>query len=331
MIWNCPSCHGDLQRNAANLHCAGCAATYPLVCGVPDLRLLAPTWIDFEKDRRRAEIVNEISEQKGVEHAIYDVFRNSRHFSHDKSLFRVKQVYAGMEKYNKQIDGWLRPAMNSSPILDLGCGPGLLSIAAARRGMNVAGLDVSIEWLVVAKHLISANGGAPELAAGLAQALPIKSGSLGGFVSLDVIEHVGDQQGYVNEIRRVLAPDGCLAISTPNRFSLSPEPHVGVWGVGFLPVSLQAPWVKIAGGVNYEFTRLLSVNEAKRLFNSAGIFQIKFDFPPISDEEIEIFSGVKALLARLYNRIVRNDLLKKMAPFFGAYYRVTGKNEHLII
>ncbi len=327
MLWCCPACHGNLQDETSHFACSACAKNFPIVCGVPDLRIQAAAWVDFENDRYRATIIENIVERCSVEDAIYDIFRNSRRFSHDKASFRVMQVYASMEMYSEQLDDWLLPALKAGPVLDLGCGPGLLSVAAAKRGKSIAGLDVSIEWLVVAKHLIGEHGDAPQLAAGLAEALPVKTDTLRTLVSLDVIEHVGDQQGYVNEIKRVLAPGGNFAISTPNRFSLSPEPHVGVWGVGFLPVPLQAPWVKFAGGVKYEFTRLLSVNETKSLFRKADLPKIKIEFPLISKKEIAIFSGAKARLARLYNRIIQKKLFQQLAPYVGAYYRVSGMNE----
>ena len=99
-------------------------------------------------------------------------------------------------------------------------------------GRPVIGIDVSMTWLVVAKKLVSESGGKPFLAAGMAEALPLASDSIPAVVSLDVIEHVHDPDAYLAEIDRVLQPGGRAALSTPNRFSLTAEPHVFVWGVG---------------------------------------------------------------------------------------------------
>ena len=324
----CPNCHGSLADADEHVRCEACGNEYKVTAGIPDLRVTAPSWIDFEQDRSRALIIEELVAAKGLEAAIYDVFRNSRKFTHKKSAYRVKQVYAAVEKCTHQIDGWLLPTMEQKPALELGCGPGQLLAAAASRGKDLAGIDVSLEWLVVAKHLVKAHGGAPQLAAGLAERLPIKTGSLSALISLDVIEHVGDQQTYADEIARVLEPGGRFAISTPNRFSLSPEPHVGVWGVGYLPVRLQAQWVKFTSGQSYEFTRLLSVSEVKQVFANTGTLEANVLFPPISDEEIAIFTPTRAKLARLYNRIIGKQVFQSMAPYFGAYYRVTGAARH---
>lgn len=86
------------------------------------------------------------------------------------------------------------------------------------------------------------------MAAALGEALPLADGALSGVVSLDVIEHVDRPDAFLNEIDRVTRPGGRLALSTPNRFSLAPEPHVMVWGVGLLPRRYQARYVAWRSG-----------------------------------------------------------------------------------
>lgn len=324
-MWNCPSCHGSLEKHPQSLECEDCKRQFPIICEIPDLRLEKASWIDFEHDRERAVTIDEIANKEGSDAAIYDVFRSSRKFTEEKSRYRVKQVKAGIEKCTLQVDGWLASTLDAGKTLDLGCGPGQLSVAGAKRGIPIAALDVSLEWLVIAKHLVREAGGDPELAAGLAEALPLGSDTLGGLVSLDVIEHVGDQLEFIQEIQRVVRPDGRFVLAAPNRFSLSPEPHVGVWGVGYLPVSLQAKWVKLVSGSTYEFTRLLSVRELKGLAKKGGVENIDIQFPPISDEELAIFSPMKRRLGGLYNGLLKYSVTKLLIPYFGAYYRAFGR------
>ncbi len=113
-----------------------------------------------------------------------------------------------------------------------------------------------------------------------------------------------------------------------NRASRIPRLQAGVWGVGYPPVRLQAQWVKFTSGQSYEFTRLLSVSEVKQVFANTGTLEANVLFPPISDEEIAIFTPTRAKLARLYNRIIGKQVFQSMAPYFGAYYRVTGAARH---
>lgn len=323
MFWKCPQCRGDLAATADALACAACGRAYPVVAELPDLRLGRPAWIDFGRDRDRALAVDALIRAEGLEAGIADVFRTSRGFDAAKSRFRTRQVLAGADKYDRQIDGWLA-ATRTMPLLEVGVGPGQMSVALARRGIAVHGIDVSMEWLMVAKHWLRQNGIAPQLATAMAEDLPVADGSVASYVSLDVIEHVGDQARYVREMARVLAPGGRYALVTPNRFSLAPEPHVGVWGVGYLPRPLQISWVRARTGTDYTFTRLLSPGAARRLFRREAGLDPDLHFPPIAAEEIALFPPFKARLARAYNRISAWRAFRRIAPLTGAYYRITG-------
>ncbi|AGS39762.1 SAM-dependent methyltransferase [Cycloclasticus zancles 78-ME] len=325
MFWCCPNCHADLEESADLIRCTGCNDEFPIIAGIPDLRVKKPSWIDYETDRLRALQTEALVHSHGLEAAILGVFKVSRQFDDQKAEFRLKQVLSGVDKCEASIESWLKPFVEmESPVLEIGCGPGQLMAAAARHNVPVISVDISVEWLVVAKHLTQREGRDANLVAGHAEHLPIKPDSIGSVISLDVIEHVGDQFTYISEIERILEPEGVFALTTPNRFSMSPEPHVGVWGVGYLPVFLQDHWVKLVSGRSYDFTRLLSVFEARKLFKRCRHLEIQIKFPPIPVSELNLFFGVKSRLARIYNSMIDWRLVKPLMPFFGAYYRLTG-------
>lgn len=323
MFWKCPQCRGDLTAAADALACTACDRRYPVVAELPDFRLGGAAWVDFDRDRDRALRLDAKIRAEGLEAGILDVFLNSRRFDAAKSRFRTCQVLTGADKYDRQLDGWLADT-REMPVLEVGTGAGQLSVALARRGITAHGIDVSMEWLVVAKHWLRQTGTAPQLATAMAEDLPVADGSVASYISLDVIEHVGDQGRFVREMARVLRPGGHYALVTPNRFSLAPEPHVGVWGVGYLPRPLQLRWVRRRTGIDYSFTRLLSTGETRRLFRRHAGLEPQLHFPPIAAEEIALFSPPKARLARAYNRISTWGVFRWIAPLAGAYYRVTG-------
>ena len=62
----------------------------------------------------------------------------------------------------------------------------------------------------------------------------------------------------MEEVGRVLRSGSGVVLTTPNRFSLTPELHVFVWGVGWLPRRLQAGYVRWRSGKSYDHTRLFS-------------------------------------------------------------------------
>ena len=107
------------------------------------------------------------------------------------------------------------------------------------------------------------------MVAGCAEALPFAPDTFSFIYSPDVIEHVRDQRVYLSEARRVLQPGGAIVLNSPNRFSLvAPEPHVGIWGLGFLPRAWMDPVCKILGKGGYKGKRLLSLPELRRLLRA---------------------------------------------------------------
>jgi hypothetical protein len=46
---------------------------------------------------------------------------------------------------------------------------------------------------------------------------------------------------------------------------------------------------------------------------------------PAPKSDLALFSSGKAWLAAIYNSLIQRDVVQKLAPFFGAYYRITGQ------
>jgi len=224
-------------------------------------------------------------------------------------------------RLRRQLDGWLRPCLSDYGLfLDVGCGSGGLLADVGALGYNGVGIDASMTMLVAAKHMIEAHGGVARLACAYAEALPIADASLGSVIMFDSIEHVTSVPRALDEARRALKSGGHLAISTPNRFSLAAEPHVFVWGVGWLPRSLQVPYVRWRSGQDYRGTQLLSTREMSRQLRLYPDLRFELQVPQVPLEEIEHFSRRRASLARLYNKIAKfrgaRLALLAIGPFF---------------
>lgn len=98
----------------------------------------------------------------------------------------------------------------TQPILDLGCGTGLLSRVMMARGYRMLGLDLRPEGLSVAHKAL------PQLWLVQAEATrpPLRQNVLGAVMLLDVLEHVDDQIALA-EVKRVLLPGGRAVITVP--------------------------------------------------------------------------------------------------------------------
>ena len=323
-LWRCPACKCVLKEHATALACDACNRAFDVIDGIPDLRLSIPSWIDAPQDSATARELSDA--HLALESLVREVYSRREGWDEARVARRTREVLQGSAVLRDDLRGWLRPVVGDRPFLDLGCGGGMLMAAAAalQPGRRLIGIDVSMTWLVVAKKLVSENGGRPMLAAAMAEALPFADGSIPAVVSLDVIEHVHDPDAYLAEIDRVLEPGGRAAFSTPNRFSLTAEPHVFVWGVGWLPKSLQASYVRWRSGKAYTDTILMSsFRLAKRLRRRTDI-QFSIIVPTIPDAHIAYFNRAKGWVARLFNSVSQFSLLRPLFLIISPFFRVIG-------
>ena len=330
MIWCCPCCHSDLKTEGEGLQCAGCRLRYETVAGIPDLRVPGDSWIDFEDDLKSARRLAAL--ECSLPELVREIYAMRPGWDDARIDRRTREVLAAPAKLRDDVTGWLSPiAERKGTVLDLGCGAGMLIAALPREGTTAIGIDVSMTWLVAAKRLVAEFGGVPILAAALGEALPLRRDSLDGAISLDVIEHVRDPDTYLSEIDRVVRPGGRVALSTPNRFSLTAEPHVFVWGVGWLPTRWQSRYVRWRSGRIYDDTRLMSsFGLGKRLRKNTS-FDFKIMVPEVPEANLASFRSSKAKLARAYNVLTRVGAMRAILLLIAPFFRVTGvKQSHNI-
>lgn len=113
---------------------------------------------------------------------------------------------------------WASKYVNGKRILDIACGTGYgAEILAIGRPSTMIGGDV---W-IAPDNRFQRGGGV--LVNCDAEHLPFESGSFDLVTSFETIEHVPNDKLMIAEIRRVLAADGSLLLSTPNRRVSSPH------------------------------------------------------------------------------------------------------------
>lgn len=96
-----------------------------------------------------------------------------------------------------------------SRLLDVGCGTGGTLALAGLRGAAVAGVDPAADFLdVVGERIPEAD-----LRRGAMEAIPFEDGSFDAVVLCNSLMYSDDRERAIREARRVLSPDGHLAVA----------------------------------------------------------------------------------------------------------------------
>jgi len=103
-------------------------------------------------------------------------------------------------------------------ILDVGCGPGYVSGAAAERGATPTGLDFSAEMIAIAKEKFPKI----DFRQGDAQNLPFEDAMFDHVVANFALLHLANPELAMAEAARVLKPGGRFAFTTWAKISENP-------------------------------------------------------------------------------------------------------------
>jgi SAM-dependent methyltransferase len=156
------------------------------------------------------------------------------------------------------------------PLADLGCGPGAHTLALARRGYEVVGVDGSPRMIEVAR----ARAARDELDAtfdvhDVSAPLRFADASLGGVVAILVLQHLPQPAAFIAEIRRCLRPGGHLLIIAPARDSSSLRSQSLYW-------RLRAACYHVVPGV----IRFYDADSLARIVEDQGLTVIQCNAEP---------------------------------------------------
>lgn len=325
----CPRCRRAVDDRDGAFVCRSCGATYPVVAGIPDFRVFPDPWLGLEADREKAVRLARETEGMDLEEALHAYWEMTPSTSPEQAAGFVRHCLRARDRSEAWLDDVVGRRSGGggegAPWLDLGTGTADLAAAATARGMPVAGVDIALRWLVVARRRPGVREGAVRLVCACAEALPFPDARFGRVLSLGLLAHAADPDAVAAEAFRVLRPGGRVDLRTVNRYSLLPEPHVGVWGVGFLPRSWADGYVRWRTGNGYGRHRPLSPREVRRTLREAGFLDVGVEAAAALDGEVAQLPGPGRRLAPVYERLRRAPVVGSLARWTAPLLEAGGR------
>ena len=306
----CPRCRGVLRREESAYACEPCAARYPIVSGIPDFRVFPDPWISLEDDRAKALRVADLTRELDFESSVRTYWEITPDTPRSLAERYVQHVVGARARSGEWLD--TLHAAAPGPWLELGCGTGDLLAEATERAIPVAGIDIALRWLVVARRRPELRDGRVPLVCCCAEALPFADGAFARVAALGLLEHCATPDAVLREAGRVLGHRGDVVLRTVNRYSLLPEPHVQVWGVGFVPRRLADRYVKWRSGLGYLHHRPISRRELRRAFSAAGFSHIRIGAARVLRQERGNLGRVGNALVPLYSAVRRTPFARRL-------------------
>lgn len=110
----------------------------------------------------------------------------------------------------------------SEVLVDIGCSWGRWTVAAARAGYSVRGVDIHLDALWAARRVTQALGVDADFACAEASRLPFGPDSVDFAFSYSVLQHLDKNvaRKVLKEIARILRPGGACLVQLPNALGL---------------------------------------------------------------------------------------------------------------
>jgi SAM-dependent methyltransferase len=142
-----------------------------------------------------------------------------------QQIYRDQSVYGRIyqERARRAIACFDRLALTAgTSVLEIGCGPGIITTAIARRGVNVSAIDSLHEMVERTMAMAEREGLAARVSARVGQIddVPFADATFDLVVLIGVTEWLVSLTAPLQEIFRVLKPGGHLIISADNNWPL---------------------------------------------------------------------------------------------------------------
>ena len=176
------------------------------------------------------------------------------------------------------LDETRRKPLKGLRVLDIGCGGGLVSEPMARLGADVTGVDASEENIKTAMTHAGEAGVTVDYRAGTAEGL-LEDGTqpFDMVLNLEVVEHVADPAGFLQDTASLVKPGGLMIASTINR---TPK----AFALAIVGAEYVLRWLPPG---THDFSKFLTPKEVMAPLETAGLVTERpqgVSFNPVTDK-----------------------------------------------
>jgi SAM-dependent methyltransferase len=312
----CPACHGPLETSASAYACGPCGHHYPIVCGIPDFRLVPDPYIGMPEDRRKAERLFQEGADRSFEQLLRYYYAVTPEDPADLAERWIARSLAEVEIASGLAAAAPWPAKAGARLLDVGCSTGALLIATADRHPGGIGVDVALRWLAIGRIRLREAGVDATLVCANAEHLPFPTASFGVVTCVDTLEHVSDAVAALREAHRVSQTGAPLLCTANNRLTPLAEPNIHLWGVGYLPKRWQAGYVRWRRRDLHPYRiHLLTAGDLKGAAGEAGYDNVAVDPAPIAAPHARgALRSALALYRGVRTKPIMGSLLRALGP-----------------
>jgi 2-polyprenyl-6-hydroxyphenyl methylase/3-demethylubiquinone-9 3-methyltransferase len=145
--------------------------------------------------------------------------------------------------------------------LDVGCGGGLLCEPLARLGATMVGIDPAPASIETAARHARAAGLAIDYRVATAQQLRAEGRQFDLLCAMEVVEHVADQEAFLQACAALVGPGGGLVLATLNR-------TFRAFALGIVAAEYVLGWLPRG---THSWSRFVRPSEAARALRRAGL------------------------------------------------------------
>jgi ubiquinone/menaquinone biosynthesis C-methylase UbiE/uncharacterized protein YbaR (Trm112 family) len=327
----CPLCRGELEIGEDAYRCSPCQRTYSLHDGIPDFRVFPDPFLSLEEDRRRTDLLLAALGRFDLRGLLEYYWSYSDITPPPLRARFVRSALLG-EKRAQRVVSLLggdngRAANNVRRVLEIGSGTGNF-LAVAQRYEQVIGIDIAMRWLHLSRQrFLDKQQAVPPLVCCCAEYLPFPDGIFDLAVCSATLEFTRDANQVLSECARTLRSHGSVYISTVNRYSITQDPYASLWGVGFLPRSWQARYVRWRRNASYENIHLRSLRELRSLA-SRHFTEAEIALPAMDRELLRGLPWRARLQGAVYRRVSRLPFFEPIFKWIAPQWDVTLRKGH---